>query len=87
MPIQKTTMASPGKSAGGAKNPSDDSSNDSVHYNQDSPHKQLTVTFEDVGIEVAGLGQSWGSDCLSVVQDLLTFGGRKAATRVWGTSG
>lgn len=83
-PIQKTAMASPHKSASDAANTSDDSSNaESVKHNEDSLRKQLTVTFEDVGIEVAGLGQSWGSDCLSVVQDLFTLGGRKAAARVW----
>lgn len=76
-------MASPAKSASDAQNTSDDSSNASVEHNKDSPRKQLTVTFENVGIEVAGLGQSWGPDCLSVVKDLLTFGGGKAATRVW----
>lgn len=76
-------MASPENSASDTPNPSDDSSNASVKHGKESPRKQLTVTFEDVGVEVAGLGQSWGSDCLSVVQDLLAFRGEKAATRVW----
>ena len=84
MPVQKATMASPERSASGAQNTPDDSSNASIKHENDAPRKQLTVTFEDVGVEVAGLGQSWGSDCLSVVKDLFTFGGGKTATRVWG---
>ncbi|KAH7310719.1 ABC-2 type transporter-domain-containing protein [Stachybotrys elegans] len=38
----------------------------------------ITVTFEDLGIEVSGLGEDFGSTCLSVVEDLIPF--RKKAT-------
>lgn len=48
--------------------------------------KGLTVTFQDVGIEVHGLGEDYGSTCLSVVTDLLpSFGSGSVPTRVSNT--
>ena len=45
--------------------------------------KQITVTFEDVGIEVFGLGQDYGSNCLSVLGDLVPkFGKGNRSKRV-----
>lgn len=81
--LKKITMASPEKLASDIHNTSDGSSTAGSADNGFAlPLKKLTVTFENVGIEVAGMGQSWGSDCLSVVQDLCIFGRGKAATRV-----
>lgn len=36
------------------------------------PRKGLTVTFQDVSIEVHGMGEDYGSTCLSVVKDMFT---------------
>lgn len=45
--------------------------------------KGLTVTFEDISIDVHGLGEDYGSTCLSVVKDLFpTFGSGARPTRV-----
>lgn len=45
--------------------------------------KQITVTFEDVGIEVFGAGEDYGSNCLSVLGDLVpTFGKNIRSKRV-----
>ncbi|KAK8091733.1 ABC-2 type transporter-domain-containing protein [Apiospora hydei] len=54
---------------------SDSSASKVDHAGTGLARKQLTVTFEDVGIEVFGLGQDFGSNCLSVLGDLVpSFG-------------
>lgn len=51
------------------------------HTNNTAPG--LTVTFKDVGIEVHGLGEDYGSTVASVVGDLLpSFGKGTKSTRV-----
>lgn len=42
----------------------------------------LTVTFQDVSIEVHGLGEDFGSTCLSVLADLIPFAKGKTSQRV-----
>jgi hypothetical protein len=37
----------------------------------DTPQKRLTVTFKDVAVQVAGLGEDYGSTVASVVTDLI----------------
>ncbi|KAK6068393.1 multidrug resistance protein CDR1 [Seiridium cupressi] len=47
-----------------------------------NPRKGLTVTFKDVSVEVHGLGEDYGSTCLSVVRDLIpSFGSDARSTR------
>ncbi|KAM0418528.1 hypothetical protein ACHAPD_004888 [Fusarium lateritium] len=48
---------------------------------QDSASKRLTVTFEDVGIQVSGEGENFASTCLSVVTGIFQFGRRKSSKR------
>ncbi|KAF4821836.1 Brefeldin A resistance protein [Colletotrichum siamense] len=47
----------------------------------DSP-TGLTVTFRDVSIRVHGMGEDFGSTCLSVLGDLIPFGKSKKSERV-----
>lgn len=42
----------------------------------------LTVTFRDVSIRVHGMGEDFGSTCLSVLGDLIPFGKSKKSQRV-----
>lgn len=43
----------------------------------------LTVTFQDVSVEVHGQGEDYGSTCLSVVKDMFpAFGSEARPTRV-----
>ncbi|KAF4827452.1 hypothetical protein CGCTS75_v008173 [Colletotrichum tropicale] len=42
----------------------------------------LTVTFQDVSIRVHGMGEDFGSTCLSVLGDLIPFGKSKKSQRV-----
>jgi hypothetical protein len=39
----------------------------------DTPQKRLTVTFKDVAVQVAGLGEDYGSTVASVITDLIPF--------------
>ncbi|XEV04742.1 hypothetical protein FSHL1_010029 [Fusarium sambucinum] len=48
---------------------------------QDSATKRLTVTFEDVGIQVSGEGENFASTCISVVTGIFQFGRRKSPKR------
>lgn len=48
----------------------------------DQPQKALTVTFKDLSIEVHGLGEDYGSTCLSVLADLLPFAKSQTSRRV-----
>lgn len=58
------------------------SAEDSGHGTQ-SQENGLTVTFQDVGIEVHGLGQDYGSTVASVVTNLIpSFGKGPESTRV-----
>lgn len=40
----------------------------------------LTVSFKDIGIQVHGLGEDYGSTCLSVLGDLIFPSGKSAKT-------
>ncbi|KAJ0383507.1 hypothetical protein COL922a_010351 [Colletotrichum nupharicola] len=42
----------------------------------------LTVTFQDVSIRVHGMGEDFGSTCLSVLGDLIPFGKSKKSQRL-----
>ncbi|GKU08311.1 unnamed protein product [Fusarium langsethiae] len=48
---------------------------------QDSATKRLTVTFEDVGIQVSGEGENFASTCISVVTGIFRFGKQKSPKR------
>jgi hypothetical protein len=49
----------------------------------DNPQKRLTVTFKDVAVQVAGLGEDYGSTVASVVTDLIpSFKKNRAQPRV-----
>lgn len=62
---------------------SDSSASKIDHDGTSVTRKQITVTFEDVGIEVFGAGQDYGSNCLSVLGDLVpTFGQNNRPKRV-----
>ncbi|EXF83814.1 multidrug resistance protein CDR1 [Colletotrichum fioriniae PJ7] len=56
--------------------PADDSLRD---FGQ--PQKRLTVTFKDLSIEVHGLGEDYGSTCLSVLADLFPFAKSQTSRR------
>jgi hypothetical protein len=63
--------------------PTQPSDSDSSSSKVDAtPQKRLTVTFEDLGIHVFGLGEDFGSTCLSVVWDIFRFGDRNKSKRV-----
>ncbi|KAF4989045.1 hypothetical protein FGRMN_9375 [Fusarium graminum] len=48
---------------------------------EDSSIKRLTVTFEDVGVQVSGEGENFASTCLSVVSGLFQFRRQKKPQR------
>ncbi|KAJ5365460.1 multidrug resistance protein CDR1 [Penicillium concentricum] len=47
----------------------------------DGPSKRLTVTFRNIDVQVNGLGEDFAPTCLSVLEYLNPFGGRKASKR------
>lgn len=49
---------------------------------QDSETKRLTVTFEDVGIQVSGEGQNFASTCFSVISGIFQSERQKKPKRV-----
>lgn len=76
-----------GKLIMSSQSPSD--SNDDLHKARNGiaataaeTLKKLTVTFKDVAVEVDGLGEDFGSTCLSVVRDCLSFGTLNKSKRV-----
>ncbi|KAH7148162.1 ABC multidrug transporter [Fusarium sp. MPI-SDFR-AT-0072] len=44
-----------------------------LHDNQQEAQKRLTVSFQDVGIDVHGLGEDFASTCTSVITDWISF--------------
>jgi hypothetical protein len=51
----------------------------------ESIQKRLTVTFKDVSVQVASLGEDYGSTVASVVTDLIpSFGKKRPEPRVCG---
>ncbi|CAG1990613.1 unnamed protein product, partial [Fusarium graminearum] len=48
---------------------------------QDSASKRLTVTFEDVGIQVSGEGENFASTCISVITGIFQLGRKKSPKR------
>jgi hypothetical protein len=49
---------------------------------QDSATKRLTVTFEDVGIQVSGEGENFASTCFSVISGIFQSGRQNKPKRV-----
>lgn len=50
----------------------------------DTTQKRLTVTFDEVAVEVEGLGENFGSTVASVVADLIpSFTKNGASSRVY----
>lgn len=49
---------------------------------QDSASKRLTVTLEDVGIQVSGEGENFASTCISVITGIFQLGRKKSPKRV-----
>ncbi|CAF3466619.1 unnamed protein product [Fusarium graminearum] len=48
---------------------------------QDSASKRLTVTLEDVGIQVSGEGENFASTCISVITGIFQLGRKKSPKR------
>ncbi|UZP36820.1 hypothetical protein NXS19_004636 [Fusarium pseudograminearum] len=48
---------------------------------QDSASKCLTVTFEDLGIQVSGEGENFASTCISVITGIFQLGRKKSPKR------
>ncbi|RBR01899.1 hypothetical protein FVER53263_20899 [Fusarium verticillioides] len=44
-----------------------------LHDNQQEAQKRLTVSFQDVGIDIHGLGEDFASTCTSVITDWISF--------------
>ena len=55
---------------------------DSSRGNDDLPKKRLTVTFQEIQVEVRGLGEDYGSTCTSVLSDLLPWTKSRGSRRV-----
>ncbi|KAK6837992.1 hypothetical protein PG987_006273 [Apiospora arundinis] len=60
---------------------SDSSASKVDHAGAGAIRKQITVSFEDVGIQVFGLGEDYGSNCLSVLGDLVPKFGKGSRSK------